>query len=104
MANIDLINFYTNYSKGGLDKIKRETQNKSIYETLRSWKKYGYIRRIKPDRARSEFNTKRTRGSIKRVYQLTTKGESYVRYKRENPNKITGENTTSKIEKNEKRC
>ena len=104
MANIDLINFYTNYSRGSLDKIKRETNNKSIYETLRSWKKYGYITRIKPDKQRNEYHSRSTRGSAKRIYQITSKGEKYCRYKRENAYKNTGENTKSATKKNAERC
>lgn len=83
MATIELVTFFTNFDKGTLDKIIRETQNKSIYETIRSWSQYGYIRRIKPDRRRSEYNSTSTRGRSKTIYGLTAKGERYVRYKRE---------------------
>lgn len=83
MANADLINFYKNVSdKATLPKLIRETQNKSIYETLRLWIGYGYVRRrIKPDRRGNNPFRSESRGAPRRIYELTPKGKRYIEFK-----------------------
>lgn len=82
MSNKDLVNFFffNNTNKFTIDKLKRETDKKYIYGSVRYWLKNGLLKK-KPDRQRNEFNKKRKVGKPKGVYELTPKGQQYVRFK-----------------------
>lgn len=102
MANQDLIDFFyfSQKKKTNLKELIRQTQNKSIYETLRSWLKYGYIRRIVPDAKNGNSFKRKRKGATRRIYELTVKGGNYISYKREFQSKAKDFATTIKeIEK-----